>query len=55
MKFVHIKLLIYMRWRDHTSADLQAAKGREGLGKRNHIQPSLHLHDVEEEKTPRKS
>lgn len=40
-------------WRDEASADLQAAKGREGWGSRDDISTWFDLHDAEEGRTPR--
>jgi hypothetical protein len=40
-------------WRDEASADLQAAKERNGWGDRPDIQTWIDLHDVEERRTPR--
>jgi hypothetical protein len=45
--------LLKRGWRDEASADLQAAKKREGLEDRNDIQTWVDLHDVEEGRTPR--
>ena len=39
-------------WRDDASADLQAAKERNGWGNRDDIQTWLDLHDVEEGRVP---
>ena len=39
-------------WRDDASADLQAAKGRSGLGDRGDIQTWVDLHDAEEGRKP---
>ena len=39
-------------WRDDASADLQAAKKRSGLAKREEIQTWLDLHDAEEGRMP---
>jgi len=40
-------------WRDEASADLQAAKERNGWGNRGDIQTWMDLHDAEEGRTPR--
>jgi gluconokinase len=40
-------------WRDAGSADLQAAKERNGWADRDDIQTWVDLHDVEEGRTPR--
>jgi len=40
-------------WRDAGSADLQAAKQRQGWADRDDIQTWVDLHDVEEGRTPR--
>ena len=45
--------LLKRGWRDEASADLKAAKKREGLEDRNDIQTWVDLHDVEEGRTPR--
>ena len=45
--------LLKRGWRDEGSADLQAAKKREGLEDRDDIQTWVDLHDVEEGRTPR--
>src|SRR5437899_13063740 len=45
--------LLKRGWRDEASADLQAAKKREGLEDRDDIQTWVDLHDVEEGRTPR--
>jgi Domain of unknown function (DUF5069) len=39
-------------WRDEASADLQAAKERNGWGNRDDIQTWMDLHDVEEGRKP---
>jgi Domain of unknown function (DUF5069) len=39
-------------WRDEASADLQAAKKRNGWAKRDDIQTWIDLHDVEEGRVP---
>jgi uncharacterized protein DUF5069 len=44
--------LLKRGWRDGGSADLQAAKKREGLEDRDDIQTWVDLHDVEEGRTP---
>ncbi|HEY0370087.1 MAG TPA: DUF5069 domain-containing protein [Chthoniobacterales bacterium] len=41
-------------WRDEASADLQAAKERNGWANRDDIQTWIDLHDAEEGRTPRK-
>ena len=41
-------------WRDEGSEDLQAAKERNGWGKRDDIQTWVDLHDAEEGRTPRR-
>ena len=45
--------LLKRGWRDEASADLKAAKKREGLEDRDDIQTWVDLHDVEEGRTPR--
>ena len=45
--------LLKRGWRDEGSADLQAAKKREGLEDRDDIKTWVDLHDVEEGRTPR--
>jgi Domain of unknown function (DUF5069) len=45
--------LLKRGWRDEASADLQAAKGREGFADRDDIQTWVDLHDVEEGREPR--
>ena len=45
--------LLKRGWRDEVSADLKAAKKREGLEDRDNIQTWVDLHDVEEGRTPR--
>ena len=45
--------LLKRGWRDDASADLKAAKKREGLEDRDNIQTWVDLHDVEEGRTPR--
>lgn len=45
--------LLKRGWRDEASADLQAAKKREGFEDRADIQTWVDLHDVEEGRTPR--
>jgi gluconokinase len=45
--------LLKRGWRDEGSADLKAAKKREGLEDRDDIQTWVDLHDVEEGRTPR--
>jgi gluconokinase len=45
--------LLNRGWRDEASADLQAAKGREGFADRDDIQTWVDLHDVEEGREPR--
>jgi len=40
-------------WRDESSADVQAAKGRLGWKNRDDIQTWMDLHDAEEGRTPR--
>ena len=45
--------LLKRGWRDEASADLKAAKKREGLEDRDNIQTWVDLHDVEEGRTPR--
>src|SRR5262249_45456132 len=47
--------LLKRGWRDEASADLQAAKERNGWGDREKIQTWVDLHDVEEGRTPRKA
>ena len=42
-------------WRDQSSADLQAAKERNGWADRDNIQTWVDLHDAEEGRTPRSS
>jgi hypothetical protein len=42
-------------WRDESSADLQAAKERNGWADRDNIQTWVDLHDAEEGRTPRSS
>ena len=44
--------LLKRGWRDEGSADLQAAKKREGFEDRDDIQTWVDLHDVEEGRTP---
>jgi Domain of unknown function (DUF5069) len=44
--------LLKRGWRDEASADLQAAKEREGLGDRDDIQTWVDLHEVEEGRKP---
>ena len=39
-------------WRDEASAELEAAKKREGLGDRDDIQTWVDLHDAEEGRVP---
>jgi hypothetical protein len=46
--------LLKRGWRDEASADLQAAKERNGWGNREDIQTWVDLHDVEEGRNPRK-
>ncbi len=41
-------------WRDSSSADLQAAKERNGWANRDDIQTWLDLHDAEEGRTPKR-
>jgi len=45
--------LLKRGWRDEASADLQAAKERNGWGDRRDIQTWVDLHDAEEGRTPR--
>jgi Domain of unknown function (DUF5069) len=45
--------LLKRGWRDEASADLQAAKERNGWGDRHDIQTWIDLHDAEEGRTPR--
>ena len=45
--------LLKRGWRDEGSADLQAAKQRNGWGDRADIQTWADLHDAEEGRTPR--
>lgn len=45
--------LLKRGWRDAGSADLQAAKERNGWGNRDDIQTWVDLHDVEEDRQPR--
>jgi hypothetical protein len=45
--------LLKRGWRDEGSADLKAAKKREGFEDRDDIQTWVDLHDVEEGRTPR--
>ena len=45
--------LLKRGWRDEASADLKAAKKREGLEDRDNIRTWVDLHDVEEGRTPR--
>jgi Domain of unknown function (DUF5069) len=45
--------LLKRGWRDEASADLQAAKEREGFADRDDIQTWVDLHDVEEGREPR--
>src|SRR5438132_1033720 len=45
--------LLKRGWRDEASADLEAAKKRQGLADRDDIQTWVDLHDVEEGRTPR--
>jgi gluconokinase len=44
--------LLKRGWRDEGSADLQAAKERNGWGDRDDIQTWVDLHDAEEGRTP---
>jgi len=46
--------LLKRGWRDEASADLRAAKEREGFADRDDIQTWVDLHDVEEGRTPGK-
>jgi hypothetical protein len=46
--------LLKRGWRDEASADLEAAKKREGFVDRDDIRTWVDLHDVEEGRTPRK-
>ena len=45
--------LLKRGWRDEASADLQAAKERNGWSDREDIQTWVDLHDAEEGRTPR--
>ena len=45
--------LLKRGWRDGGSADLQAAKERNGWGNRDDIQTWVDLHDAEENRAPR--
>ena len=45
--------LLKRGWRDESSADLRAAKERDGLGDRDDIQTWVDYHDVDEGRTPR--
>ena len=47
--------LLKRGWRDEASADLQAAKERNGWGNRDDIQTWVDLHDAEEGRLPRRS
>ena len=47
--------LLKRGWRDEASADLKAAKERNGCGNREDIQTWVDLHDAEEGRTPRKA